>query len=82
MKKIVLSRRIGKRASRLFLITATLVSVQAAYIIYTLIAARHGVCPLGICEMRELIQSEAASLLLSLGGVLLMDIEEKNSERT
>lgn len=81
MRKRVIPKRLGTRAMKLLLATSLPVAVQAAYIIYVSVTFRIGNCPLDICEFRELILSEAAALLLSVGGTLLMDLEEKNSER-
>lgn len=73
--------RLGRRARTVFLITALLTAVQAVYILYLAMSVSCGEYPLRLEEVHEFIESEGISLILSLGGTFLMDIEEKNAAR-
>lgn len=83
MKKFVakVPSSVGKTAIKLFFLAAIPVMAQAIYLIHIAFQIKNGSCPLNIFEIKELITGEALALALTVGGTLLMDLEERTPDR-
>ena len=79
--KIKIPKYVGKLASLIFRLTAIPIIIYAIYIFYLASGIRAGTIEMTTSDFYEFISSEICAVVIALAGVLLIDLEEKNSER-
>lgn len=71
----------GTRAISLLLSTGIPVLLYGLYIFACVTLGKYGIIEAKTYELTVMLESEALALAMSVGGVLLMDTEEKNVEK-
>lgn len=80
-KPFAASAKMGKATRRLLLLAGLPVILYGLYIFACVALKKYGITELGAYELGVMLESEAMGLALSVGGVLLMDAEERNGEK-
>lgn len=71
----------GTRARSLLVCTGIPVLLYVMYIFACVMLGKYGIIETNTYELTVMLESEALALAISVGGVLLMDAEEKNGEK-
>ncbi len=71
----------GARARALLIYTGIPVLLYGLYICACIVLGNHGIIEINTYEFTVMLESEALAFVISVGGVLLMDAEEKNGEK-
>ncbi len=71
----------GARARALLIYTGIPVLFYGLYICACVVLENHGIIEINTYEFTVMLESEALAFVISVGGVLLMDAEEKNGEK-
>ena len=79
--KLKIPVQVGKLASLIFRLTAIPIIIYAIYILYLALGIRDGTIDMSVSDLYEFISSEFGAVTIALAGVLLIDLEEKNSEQ-
>lgn len=80
-KSLGASAKMGKTTRRLLLFAGLPVILYGLYILACVVLKKYGITELGAYELGVMLESEAMGLAISVGGVLLMDAEERNGEK-
>ena len=80
-KSLGTSAKMGKTTRRLLLFAGLPVILYGLYILACVVLKKHGIKEPGAYELGVMLESEAMGLAISVGGVLLMDAEERNGEK-
>ena len=78
--KTKIPKYVGGLASLIFRLAAIPIIIYAIYIFYLASGICAGTIEMTTSDFYELISSEMCSVTIALAGVLLIDLEEKNSE--
>lgn len=78
--KTTIPKYVGKAATKMFRATVIPIVLYSIYIIYLIVGIRSGTVEMTTADFNEVISSEIVSAVMMLGGTLIIDLEEKNSE--
>ena len=78
--KPIIPKQVGELASTIFRLTAIPILAYSIYILYLAAGIRAGTIEMTVSDFYEFISSEISAITIALAGVLLIDLEEKNSE--
>lgn len=78
---MAVAAKMGKATRKLMIYSGLPVLLYRLYILACVILKNYGITEMGAYELGVMLEGEAMGLALSVGGVLLMDAEERNGEK-
>ena len=78
---MAVAAKMGKATRKLMIYSGLPVLLYGLYILASVILKNYGITEIGAYELGVMLEGEAMGLALSVGGVLLMDAEERNGEK-
>lgn len=78
---MAVAAKMGKATRKLMIYSWLPVLLYGLYILACVILKNYGITEMGAYELGVMLEGEAMGLALSVGGVLLMDAEERNGEK-